>query len=85
MAYPADRPVETDQGVDPGELTGDDLMRELGHLYETRLDALRHASDQALDEHTRRTAQFEAEYLRRHPDREIDPERLREGARARNA
>jgi hypothetical protein len=85
MTFPADRPIETDQGVDPGELTGDDLMRELGHLYETRLDALRHASDQALDEHTHRTAQLEAEYLRRHPDREIDPERMREGARARNA
>jgi len=71
------------QGIDPRELGDGDLLRELGHLYETRLDALRHAADQALEEHTRRMNQLEAEYLRRWPAREIDPERLREGARAR--
>ncbi|HEY7487656.1 MAG TPA: DUF6158 family protein [Streptosporangiaceae bacterium] len=71
-------------GVDPGELGDDDLMRELGHLYETRMDALRHGSDQALDEHTRRMTDLENEYLVRFPDREVDPERLRAGARARN-
>ncbi|MGK5554891.1 DUF6158 family protein [Actinomadura kijaniata] len=70
-------------GIDPSDLGEDDLFRELGHLYETRLEALRHASDQAYAEHTRRTAQLEAEYLRRYPGREVDPERLREGARAR--
>ncbi|MFC5754309.1 DUF6158 family protein [Actinomadura rugatobispora] len=70
-------------GVDPAELSDDDLMRELGHLYETRMDALRHAADQALAEHTRRMSDLEAEYLRRIPEREVDPERLREGARAR--
>ena len=70
-------------GVDPAELSDDDLMRELGHLYETRMDALRHAADQALAEHTRRTNDLEDEYLRRFPEREVDPERLREGARAR--
>ncbi|RAY15547.1 hypothetical protein DPM19_07055 [Actinomadura craniellae] len=70
-------------GLDPGLLSDDDLLRELGHLYATRLDALRHAADQAMEEHTRRTADLEAEYLRRRPEREIDPERLREGARAR--
>jgi hypothetical protein len=70
-------------GVDPGELDDADLIRELGHLHETRLEALRHAADQALDEHTRRTAALENEYLRRWPDREIDPERLRSGARHR--
>jgi hypothetical protein len=85
MVLPTDGPVESDHGVDPGELAFDDLMRELGHLYETRLEALRHASGQALDEHTRRTAQFEAEYLKRYPDREVDPERMRDGARARGA
>ncbi|MFI0483966.1 DUF6158 family protein [Actinomadura sp. 9N215] len=74
---------DTVLGVDPGELTDDDLFRELGHLYVTRLDALRHAADQAYGEHTRRMNQLEAEYLRRFPGREIDPERLREGARAR--
>ncbi|MFI6518496.1 DUF6158 family protein [Spirillospora sp. NPDC050679] len=70
-------------GVDPSALSENDLFRELGHLYETRMEALRHASDDALAEHTSRTAQMEAEYLRRYPEREIDPERLREGARAR--
>ena len=74
---------EEDRGVDPASLTDEDLLRELRHLYETRMDALRHAAGQALDEHTRRMAQLEVEYLRRYPDREIDPERLRAGARAR--
>jgi hypothetical protein len=75
--------LEANRGVDPAELADEDLMRELGHLYETRMDALRHAADQALDEHTHRMTQLEEEYLLRHPDREVDPERLREGARAR--
>jgi hypothetical protein len=70
-------------GVDPAVLSDEDLMRELGHLYETRMDALRHAADQALDEHTRRTSALETEYLRRRPDREVDPERMRAGARHR--
>ncbi|HEV7932755.1 MAG TPA: DUF6158 family protein [Actinomadura sp.] len=70
-------------GVTPSDLGDEDLMRELEHLYDTRLDALRHAADQALAEHTRRMAEFEAEYLRRRPEREIDPERLRAGARQR--
>jgi hypothetical protein len=70
-------------GVDPTELSDEDLIRELGHLHETRLEALRHAADQALDEHTRRTGALETEYLRRWPQREVDPERLRAGARDR--
>lgn len=74
---------DTVMGLDPGELSDDDLFRELGHLYQTRLDALRHAADQAYGEHTRRMNQLESEYLRRRPGREIDPERLRAGARAR--
>ncbi|RFS84516.1 hypothetical protein D0T12_13155 [Actinomadura spongiicola] len=74
---------DTELGVDPGDLTDDDLFRELAQLYATRMDALRHAADQAYGEHTRRMNQLEAEYLRRWPGREIDPERLREGARAR--
>ncbi len=70
-------------GIEPARLSDGDLFRELGHLYETRMDTLRHGSDQALAEHTERTRQFEEEYLRRFPQREIDPERLRAGARAR--
>jgi hypothetical protein len=78
--------LEAEQrGVDPAELTDEDLMRELGHLYQTRMDALRHAADQALHEHTRRMSLLEAEYMVRFPEREVDPERLRAGARARGA
>ncbi|WP_030165857.1 DUF6158 family protein [Spirillospora albida] len=73
----------TETGVAPSALSDEDLFRELGHLYETRLEALRHAPDQAYGEHTRRMNQMEAEYLRRRPGREIDPNRMREGARAR--
>ncbi|MQY04237.1 DUF6158 family protein [Actinomadura macrotermitis] len=73
----------TTVGVEPSELGEDDLFRELASLYDTRMDALRHASDQAFAEHTRRMSQLETEYLRRFPEREIDPERMRDGARAR--
>jgi len=72
-------------GVDPTELAEEDLMRELEHLHATRHDTFRHASEEALAVHSRRTAQLEAEYLRRHPQREVDPNRLREGARRRSA
>jgi hypothetical protein len=65
------------------ELTDEELMRELTHLYETRMGALRHAPLQAFEEHSVRTAELEAEYLRRRPTREIDPNRSREGARTR--
>ena len=71
-------------GVDPTSLSDDDLLRELGHLHETRTETLRHGSDDALHAHTERTKALEEEYLRRHPAREVDPERLREGARARS-
>jgi hypothetical protein len=70
-------------GVDAGALDDADVLRELAELYRTRLDTLRHGSDQALARHTGRMAELEAEYLRRTPDREVDPERLREGARQR--
>jgi hypothetical protein len=66
-------------GVDPAELSDDDLIREVASLHRTRLDTLRHASDAALATHLRRTADLETEYLTRHPGREIDPHRLRDG------
>jgi hypothetical protein len=71
-------------GVPAGRLSDEDLMREIESLARTRQDTLRHGSDSALAEHDRRTAELEAEYLRRFPGREIDPERLREGARRRH-
>jgi len=73
---PAARPA---LGVTPSALADDDLFRELEHLYETRLETLRHGSEDALANHTRRTAELEREYLRRHPEREVDPARLRDG------
>ncbi|MFC6410339.1 DUF6158 family protein [Planobispora longispora] len=70
-------------GIDPKDLTEDDLLRELRHLHATRTDAFLHGSSDALARHTSRTEELEEEYLRRHPERQVDPERLREGARQR--
>jgi len=70
-------------GVAPGDLTEDELFRELEQLYETRLETLRHGSEEALANHTRRTTELEEEYLNRFAFREVHPERLREGARQR--
>jgi hypothetical protein len=70
-------------GIPPADLSREELLRELQSLHSTRLDTLQHGSDDALATHTRRTAELEEEYLRRRPEREIDPDRLREGARER--
>ena len=64
-------------GIDPVELSDEDLMRELRSLHRTRLDTLRHGPEAALDHHLRRTAELESEYLARHPGREVDPHRMR--------
>jgi hypothetical protein len=66
-------------GIDPADLSDEDLLRELHSLHRTRMDTLRHGSDTALDTHLRRTAELETEYLTRHPGREVDPRRLRDG------
>jgi hypothetical protein len=63
-------------GIDPAGLGDDDLFRELASLHRTRLDTLRHGPEAALDNHLKRTAELEAEYLTRHPGREVDPARL---------
>jgi uncharacterized protein DUF6158 len=63
-------------GIDPAELTEDDLFRELSSLYRTRLSTLRHGPDSALANHFKRTAELETEYVARHPGREVDPSRL---------
>ncbi|MEU7915757.1 DUF6158 family protein [Microbispora bryophytorum] len=72
-------------GVDPRDLGDEDLIRELRHLHETRTETFFHGSDDALERHTSRTQELEGEYLARFPDRQVDPERLREGARQRSA
>jgi len=79
----ADGVTDTSMGVPPNELENDDLMRELWEIHRTRHDTLRHGSDDALANHDERMADLEAEYLRRWPEREIDPQRLRPGARQR--
>jgi uncharacterized protein DUF6158 len=71
-------------GVPAQDLDESDLFRELEHLHETRHTTLRHGSPDALTAHTQRLGELEDEYLRRHPEREVDPGRLREGARARS-
>ncbi|MFI7442379.1 DUF6158 family protein [Nonomuraea indica] len=70
-------------GIDPRDLDDDDLLRELRQLHTTRTDTLLHGSDDALARHTSRTNELESEYLRRYPERDVDPGRLREGARQR--
>jgi hypothetical protein len=74
-----------EDGVPASELSDEDLDRELAQLHRTRDETFRRGSDQALKRHTSRTAELEAEYLRRFPDRDVDPTRLREGARERAA
>ena len=69
-------------GVRPEDLAESDLLRELQHLHETRHDTFLHGSPDALRMHTSRTAELEDEYLRRHPDRDVDPARTRAGARS---
>ncbi|GII56450.1 hypothetical protein Pth03_48390 [Planotetraspora thailandica] len=71
-------------GIDPRELTDDDLFRELRHLHQTRTDALMHGSEGALARHTIRTEELEREYRQRYPDRHVDADRLRSGARSRH-
>jgi len=72
-----------DQGIPAGELGDDDLERELRHLYGTRADTFFGGSGQALEHHTARTLELEAEYARRHPERVAPDElRTRAGSRA---
>jgi hypothetical protein len=76
----ADRP----HGIPPTELTDDDLRREVAHLHKTRHDTLLGGSEDALETHTRRMLELEAEFLRRFPeDSAPDPARTRAGSRAR--
>jgi len=73
------------EGVTGSDLAEEDLLRELKHLHETRHDTFLHGGPDALERHTTRTVELEYEYLRRHPEREVDSNRLRSGARARRS
>lgn len=70
-------------GIDPEELSNETLLRELRRLHATRFETLQHGGAEALRTHTKRMTALEAEYLRRHPERDVDPNRTREGARLR--
>jgi hypothetical protein len=70
-------------GVPASELPDDELFQDLQQLHSTRHETLRHGSADALDAHTKRLNELEQEYLRRFPEREVDPDRVRSGARAR--
>lgn len=70
-------------GISPNTLDDDRLERELRSLHETLVDTLLHGSPEALAHSTTRISELEQEYLARRPGREIDPDRLRAGARAR--
>jgi hypothetical protein len=74
--------MATTDGVPANELSEEDLFRELTSLHRTRLDALRHAPDDALTVHLARTAELEQAYLNRWPQREVDPHRLTITARS---
>jgi hypothetical protein len=78
-------PHNTGEGDPAAALDDDDLLRELASVHRTRNDALRHGSAHALDHHTQRMDELEAEYRNRVPEREVDPERERSGARLRSA
>lgn len=67
--FPAPHPTE--------ELDDERLLRELDHLYRTRLETVRYGSDAAVENSGRRIAELEASYLRRRPQREVSPRRLR--------
>lgn len=66
-----------DRGVSPVDLSEFDLRRELARLHAMRHETFLHGSEEALGNHTVRTAELELEFLRRFPAREVDPARLR--------
>ena len=74
--------TEQPQGIDPAALADDDLRRELKHLHDTRHDTVLGGSEDALEHHTRRMLDLEAEFLRRFPQEGApDPRRTRAGSR----
>ena len=69
-------------GVDPRELSDDDVVREVTRLHETRHEAMRGASESAFEAHTQRMLALEREYMHRFPeDSAPDPLRTRAGSR----
>ncbi len=70
------------EGVPPGELSDEDLVREVEHLHETRHETFLHGTRDAFDTHTSRMLSLEYEYLRRFAlALTPDPLRTRAGSR----
>jgi Family of unknown function (DUF6158) len=70
------RPDEV--GIAAADLSDTDLLRELEQLHRTRQETFLHGPTSALQHHSERTAELELEYLRRHPERDVDQSRLRD-------
>ncbi|GAA2353713.1 hypothetical protein Cme02nite_46200 [Catellatospora methionotrophica] len=64
-------------GIPAAALSNHELSRELASLHRTRHDTFVHGSDSALANHDHRSRELELEYLRRFPERDPDPRRLR--------
>lgn len=74
--------MQTETGVRAGELAEEDLERELQRLHETRRETFLNGSDDALQAHTERMLELEADYRRRFPQKtEPDQLRTRDGSR----
>jgi len=72
----------TRRGVPAGEISDEDLEREVTHLHETRHQTFLGGSADALKAHTERMLELEAEFLRRMPERaQPDPLRVRDTSR----
>jgi hypothetical protein len=65
------------EAVDARALSDGELLRELESLHRTRHETFLHGPAQALAHHTERMVELENEYLRRFPDRSVDPGRMR--------
>ncbi|MDQ1702257.1 MAG: hypothetical protein QOF57_1509 [Frankiaceae bacterium] len=57
--------MHDDVGIRATELSDEDLDRELAHLHETRHDTFMTGTPAALQNHTDRMLELEAEYTRR--------------------
>jgi len=75
---------DTSHGVPPSSLPDDDLVREVTHLHDTRHETFLHGSEDALEVHTARMLELEAEFLRRFPEKVL-PDALRTRAGSRHA
>jgi Family of unknown function (DUF6158) len=56
-------------GIPAGDLSDEDLRRELSHLKEKYVDIFESGTMDQKTNHTRRTGELEEEFLRRTPDR----------------